>query len=576
MNGITEKLIRLAPQLNEKESREANALFSSYIFRRRRTREIWTTCCGVHGELPEGHYILEADHTPEPKHEHRYGCHMGVWGYPAEVKKPRPEACPFCGRISPVKELGRTGNRKNLWSYHRVVVLRWWRGSLWAIGLELKKAYTAEWQLTALPEAKALAVYRFSPGKVEYCQRYWWCDMWKDGWTIRTTCMKPDFKVYEPFGYCSEYGTGYEVIGLDEVDKSPFRWCGVKEYMKTGCELIRFLAVCTAYPRQVEMLIKAGLTEAVKDFAERKKSNAAAFNWYAEDPFQGLGLTKQEIRAFMAGSRDLNVLARYKQCCRKKLPVTLEGLNSLRREIMGEAMFNRVVAKMKQYRLGTERITNYFEKVRAEEQAGKKKGYTTLSTIAGWWCDYIDAAEFLGYDMKNDVFLLPKGLKVHHDKATKAMTAIKAERAAEQAREFARNRQKQLTMRYTYTDGRWLIRAPVDAADIIAEGKNLKHCVGGYADRHMEGKRTILFLRDRTRPHKSLVTIEMDGNRIVQIHGWDDERSACMDNPKRESPREIYREFLDGWLDWLKAGSKRDKRGMPIVPKTKKKRGNVA
>lgn len=55
MNEVTEKLIRLAPQLNEQESREANALFDSYIFRRRRTREIWTTCCGVHGELPDGH-----------------------------------------------------------------------------------------------------------------------------------------------------------------------------------------------------------------------------------------------------------------------------------------------------------------------------------------------------------------------------------------------------------------------------------------------------------------------------------------------------------------------------------------
>ena len=29
----------------------------------------------------------------------------------------------------------------------------------------------------------------------------------------------------------------------------------------------------------------------------------------------------------------------------------------------------------------------------------------------------------------------------------------------------------------------------------------------------------------------------------------------------------LYAEFLTVWLDWLKAGSKRDKKGNPIIPK---------
>ena len=90
--------------------------------------------------------------------------------------------------------------------------------------------------------------------------------------------------------------------------------------------------------------------------------------------------------------------------------------------------------------------------------------------------------------------------------------------------------------------------------------------MGGYADRHVDGRCTILFLRDLQRPGRPLVTIEVSGAKIIQIHGWDDERSACKDNPKRESPRKIYREFLDGWLDWLAAGSKRDRTGRPVRP----------
>ena len=97
--------------------------------------------------------------------------------------------------------------------------------------------------------------------------------------------------------------------------------------------------------------------------------------------------------------------------------------------------------------------------------------------------------------------------------------------------------------------------------------------MGGYADRHLNGKTTILFLRDRQSPGKSLVTMEMNGNKIVQIHGWDDERTACKANPKRKSPRELYAEFLGPWLAWLEAGSKRDKHGRPVMPKSKKAAG---
>lgn len=44
----TESLARLAPQLTDAERRQINGLFPAYIFRRRRTGEVWTSCCGVH------------------------------------------------------------------------------------------------------------------------------------------------------------------------------------------------------------------------------------------------------------------------------------------------------------------------------------------------------------------------------------------------------------------------------------------------------------------------------------------------------------------------------------------------
>ena len=105
---------------------------------------------------------------------------------------------------------------------------------------------------------------------------------------------------------------------------------------------------------------------------------------------------------------------------------------------------------------------------------------------------------------------------------------------------------------------------PLTAASIRNEGRILHHCVGGYAERHIKGVLTILFLRKSSAPHTPYVTIEMSGNRLIQIHGYDNERSGG------ESPWTVHREFLDMWLAWLKAGSKRDKDGRPVLPERKK------
>ena len=106
---------------------------------------------------------------------------------------------------------------------------------------------------------------------------------------------------------------------------------------------------------------------------------------------------------------------------------------------------------------------------------------------------------------------------------------------------------------------------PFGSEDIVQEGKRLHHCVGGYAQRHINGAVTILFLRRNEKV--PMVTIEMSGNSIRQIHGWDDERTACPENPNCTPCMKLYAEFLTVWLDWLKAGSKRNKKGNPNIPK---------
>ena len=63
----------------------------------------------------------------------------------------------------------------------------------------------------------------------------------------------------------------------------------------------------------------------------------------------------------------------------------------------------------------------------------------------------------------------------------------------------------------------------------------------------------------------------MDGNKIRQIHGYHNDTLAG--SPK---PREVHKDFLDAWLRWLRAGSKRNEDGTPKLPKRKTKKKEAA
>jgi hypothetical protein len=99
---------------------------------------------------------------------------------------------------------------------------------------------------------------------------------------------------------------------------------------------------------------------------------------------------------------------------------------------------------------------------------------------------------------------------------------------------------KKLCMNY----GDLIMKPPESSEDIILEGSILHHCVGGYVERHAEGKTNILFIRKKTAPDTPFFTVEVSNElRIIQCHGYRNEA----ENPKPEeikSFEEAYNEFL--------------------------------
>lgn len=172
----------------------------------------------------------------------------------------------------------------------------------------------------------------------------------------------------------------------------------------------------------------------------------------------------------------------------------------------------------------------------------------------------------MALDLRNDVYLLPRDLQRRHDERTAALLSIEERKADAVSREREHARYAELTRHYAFSDERFLIRPPATASEIVREGRELRHCVGGYAARHAAGAATILFLRDRECPDVPLVTIEMNGDRIVQIHGYRNEQEPCRTNQLCINPMELYGEFLGRWLRWLENGSERDADGNPVLP----------
>ena len=147
------------------------------MFRRRKTGEVWTTCCRRHEVAPDSP-IWDEVHMREPRNAWRQNSKDYMYS-----------RCPYCRAKVKVKDLQYTGKRDNLCAYRKAVVLRLWRGKLWAVAMSLKKSYTDKEWLTEPPEAAMQAVYRYDKDGYVTTKHHWY---W--GWSNPKKINYEDFR----------------------------------------------------------------------------------------------------------------------------------------------------------------------------------------------------------------------------------------------------------------------------------------------------------------------------------------------------------------------------------------------
>lgn len=546
------------PAVTGEDIGEMNDLFPHYIFfRRTRERGGETTafhmsCCGRREELhwprrtetPWERELLDARHNDR-------------------------RICPWCGRSVTMKDLGKAGKRKKLADVRFVMLLHGKDDALYGDALVLRKGYQDEAALTEKPEYWCSSAYRFALGdvmEVDYQD-------WGDGViTHERERLGKTKLVREPFKCRCISGYNYEpyvIIGRSAVDAHPiFRYCQYFERWRKAetlyCDFVEYITAYCLYPRQIEMLVKAGLTEPVWALIYTRKKFAAAMNWDQPDIRKAMGLTRAELKWVLEYKPPMETLE-----CRNRANRWF-GLNwdAARAEAFCRTFDHAdamdALRLCRKYRLDPERLERYLA-----DQVASLWGEGLAGSPAQaleQYQDYLDAAYCLGRCMEHGKVLWPEDLRTAHDETTDAFARAELELEEQVERGNPAADSKARKEKYEFELDGLKIVFPVTAAAIRREGKRLSHCVGGYAKRHMDGVLTILFLRRADTPHVPYVTIEMQGNQIRQIHGYKNDVGGV-------DPRRTHKAFLDTWLQWLKAGSPRNEDGTPRAPRKRKKEG---
>ena len=165
--------------------------------------------------------------------------------------------------------------------------------------------------------------------------------------------------------------------------------------------------------------------------------------------------------------------------------------------------------------------------------------------------------------------LWPKHLHETHDRMTQMWAEENNRRRKE---ELLHGFQKVIDQygHLEWTDGDLCVILPRSSADLVNEGKVLRHCVGGYSEPHVQGRSVIFFIRRRRRPERSYYTlaINMTGTpKESQLHGYGNERHGDKKQYTHKIPRKV-RDFCDRWenevlLPWYAEQQKMKKEEKP-------------
>lgn len=441
----------------------------------------------------------------------RCGCDYTIERKPGAppLKHKSDGICPECGK--PVIYLARDRGKRYIWENSFFAVLHVIDGDLYVSCYDVYKKFVSDTEM------------RFSwLEKHRYCLTQNGVQHWKEDymqhnnqWMLEWRPLKSENVMY-----------GYEIINKQAVNDTFLRYASEALPGDISHYYLQFLCFCASH-KGAEYLIKTGFGYLVRSKMISGSMHGIRLNWRSNNVKKMLRLNKSEME--LLKYKDCGTLEAYYKF--RKLDSTLSEAKRAKLAEQWSYYQDHITEIMKMTGLSLRKVTNYIN----------KQGKTRTALFD--WKDYIGQCRQLDYDLYDALVSMPKDLAKAHERLTRIIK-IRVDEQAKKAMAEALKKRKRLE--YTSLNGRYLIILPHTIEEIVDEGKRLNHCVGGYAQRHAEGKLNILFLRTAEKPDVPYYTMEVNTQgKIVQCRGFKNNQAG---NPK---PQEIsnfekeYQLYLD-------------------------------
>lgn len=289
-------------------------------------------------------------------------------------------------------------------------------------------------------------------------------------------------------------------------------WHGFNIYTRRAGEpltdLTEFFDLSARYPC-VEYLTKMGLKSVVESRLENERMHNLIY-WRGLTLEKVLRMSKNEIKELRNASFEITTLSLESYNFHKKagIPLSIEQAHLVR-----DLTFEPSVNDIKKIAAPLERIVMYV--IKQLGRPGANKHYKKASNVVSDWRDYLGECVKLGMDPKEEQVLYPNDLHRAHLNTTRK---VKLKEDATLNIKIA-ERLKDLE-KYIFEQGDFIIRPAVSSIELFEEGKALRHCVGGYADRYAKGDTIIFFIRRSNEPEKPFYTLEFRNGIIAQCQGF--------------------------------------------------------
>ena len=352
------------------------------------------------------------------------------------------------------------------------------------------------------------------------CVRYIY-DTWTDRWRPATKFREPRFA--DP-AYPYSFDNSYCILNANALKESDMRYCSIHCHRLFPMQYMRFFV---RHPN-IEYLEKAGYDHLIieKEYIHSYWENAEYVgvdehvDLKTNNLLKMLHLNRTEFKLLQGRENAYLSYLQYREVFPKAKPEDLINIAYA----YGSA-YQSAKKHAEATGLSILRLTRYLSENNIDHRL---------------YNDYLDQCIQLGYDLNDTAINMPRDFFVMHARMT---SLIKAEETKELCEAFQKHYEERSRLEFTYRG--LVVRQPNSIQEIADEGSALKHCVGGYAERHAKGQVTILFLRQVDQPNIPYYTMEIDKTgKIRQCYGYKNNRANNPKPPEIKTFEKHYEQYL--------------------------------